>query len=364
MMPKPIEAVQTEVDAAFLYRKVAASQRDAHLQEVFTELAELEERHAQEAFELLQEKGYEGVLPKPSVRARILNALGRFFGYSLVVGVMIDIEGGMAAASAEGKSNPSLSSEDIHREILRSTRGAERKRASLTRAERWHRSIGDNALRAAVLGANDGLVSNLSLVMGVAGASSNNETILLAGMAGLLAGALSMAMGEWISVKSSQELIERQVALELQEIEHHPELEKKELELIYRAKGVPKSVAERMAEKVMENPEEAGKIMVREELHIDPEELSGKPAEAAIASFVLFAIGAFIPVLPFLLHIDRSVILITLIAGTFGLFLLGAATTLFTGKSVFFAGMRQVMFGLGAAGLTYLIGKLIGVAIF
>jgi VIT1/CCC1 family predicted Fe2+/Mn2+ transporter len=362
-MLKPIDSVRTEVDAAYLYRNVAAAQKDAHLKEIYGELASIEEEHAKAAFRSIVADGYEGAFPKPSIRARILNKLGKWFGYQLVIGVMIDIEGGMAKATSASHPNESVNSEELHREILRSSRGIEKKRASLTRAERWHGGIGDNALRAAVLGANDGLVSNLSLVMGVAGASANNETILLAGVAGLLAGSLSMAMGEWISVKSSQELIERQIELELEEIEHHPELEQKELELIYKAKGIPPSVAARMAENVMKDPEKAGEVMVREELNVDINETKGKAWEAAIASFLLFAIGAVIPLVPFMFGLETRFMVIALISSTLGLFLLGASTTLFTGKSIWFAGFRQVIFGLGAAAITFGIGKIIGIAL-
>lgn len=362
-MLKPIDSVRTEVDAAYLYRRIAKAQKDAHLKEVYNELASIEEEHAKSAFKAIVKEGYKGEMPKPSIRARILNTLGKWFGYRLVVGVMIDIEGGMARATSASSPNESVNSEELHREILRSTRSSERKRASLTRAERWHGGIGDNALRASVLGANDGLVSNLSLVMGVAGASAGNETILLAGVAGLLAGSLSMAMGEWISVKSSEELIERQIALELEEIEHHPELERKELELIYKAKGIPSSVAARMAENVMKDPEKAGEVMVREELNVDINETKGKAWEAAIASFVLFAIGAVVPLVPFIFGLETDFIVIALVSSTLGLFLLGAATTLFTGKSIWFSGFRQLIFGLGAAAITFGIGRLIGVAL-
>jgi len=362
-MLNPIDSVRTEVDAAYLYRNISSAQKDAHLKEVYRELASIEEQHAKAAYATVVDQGYEGKFPKPSVRARILNTLGKWFGYRLVVGVMIDIEGGMAKATSASHPNESVNSEELHREILRSTRSSERKRASLTRAERWHGGIGDNALRAAVLGANDGLVSNLSLVMGVAGAAAGNQTILLAGIAGLLAGSLSMAMGEWISVKSSQELVERQIALELEEIEHHPELEQKELELIYKAKGIPASVAKRMAENVMKDPKKAGEVMVKEELNVDINETKGKAWEAAIASFVLFAIGAIIPLSPFLFGLETDFFAIALVASTLGLFFLGAATTLFTGKSIWFSGIRQVIFGLGAAAITYGIGKIIGIAL-
>ena len=169
----------------------------------------------------------------------------------------------------------------------------------MSRIEGRHKTIGGNALRAAVLGANDRLVSNLSLVMGVAGATGGNQAILLAGSAGLLAGALSMALGEWISVKSSQELYENQMQLEMTELETNPEGERKEIALIYMAKGIPEDQSMQMANEIMQDTNRAHALLVREELGINADELKGSAMEAAVSSFVLFAIGAIIPVLPF-----------------------------------------------------------------
>jgi vacuolar iron transporter family protein len=162
-----------------------------------------------------------------------------------------------------------------------------------------HHAIDGNALRAAVLSANDGLVSNLSLVMGVAGADLAGHAIFITGIAGLLAGACSMAMGEWISVKSSRELSQRQIELEADEIRTAPDEEQEELTLIYEAKGVPKDEAHRMAAKLMRDPAKALDTLSREELGIDPAELGGSAWEAAGAAFLLFPIGAIVPVLPF-----------------------------------------------------------------
>jgi VIT1/CCC1 family predicted Fe2+/Mn2+ transporter len=214
-----------------------------------------------------------------------------------------------------------------------------------------------------VLGANDGLVSNLSLVMGVAGATSGQSEILLAGSAGLLAGALSMALGEWISVKSSQELYERQMALEMDEIIANPEGELKEMTLIYMAKGIPEGQALEMARLAMSDKDKAHQFLIKEELGINPEELKSSAREAAITSFILFAIGAIIPLAPFFWSGGFTAIALSVILSTVGLFLIGSAITLFTGKSIWFSGMRQVIFGLIAAAITFGIGRLIGVSI-
>ena len=231
----------------------------------------------------------------------------------------------------------------------------------LGRIEGKHKTVGGNALRAAVLGANDGLVSNMSLVMGVAGATDGDQGVLLAGLAGLLAGALSMALGEWISVKSSQELYERQMALEMTELEVNPEGERKELVLIFMAKGISEAESERLASEALADKDKAHALLVKEELGINAEELKGSAWEAAITSFFLFAVGAILPVIPFFVTGGMHAILISVGLSAAGLFIIGAAITLFTGRSVWFSGFRQVLFGLAAAAVTFGIGKLIGV---
>ncbi len=231
----------------------------------------------------------------------------------------------------------------------------------LAQLEGRHRSAGGNALRAAVLGANDGLVSNFSLVMGVAGAAAANSTILLTGIAGMLAGAISMALGEWISVQSSRELYEKQIRTEQAEIEASPEEEQEELALIYQARGLDETAARQLAERMMSSSDTALEALVRDELGIDPEELGGSAWEAAITSFLLFAVGAIIPVVSFLFLSGYPAVLVSAALSALGLFLIGSAITLFTGRSVLYSGVRQMIFGLAAAAVTYLIGSLIGV---
>jgi VIT1/CCC1 family predicted Fe2+/Mn2+ transporter len=210
------------------------------------------------------------------------------------------------------------------------------------------------------LGANDGLVTNLSLIMGVAGAAVGNKGIIIAGIAGLLAGAFSMALGEWLSVQSSRELNQRQVDLEAEELENSPEEEMLELALIYQSKGMEKGDAMDMAKKVFENKESAIDTLVKEELGLDTTELGGSAWEAALTSFVLFVLGAIIPLIPFLLFSYYHPVLLSLGVSVLGLFFLGAVITFFTGKSVWYSGFRQVLFGLAAAGIVYGIGRLLG----
>lgn len=359
--------IQTEIDASFLYHKLYETESDNTVANVFRQMSEIEKSHAQ-AFLNKMKPGGLALLPKPSFRAKSLNAIGRIFGYNYVLGVLMDTEKGIANAliSAKNRNNLSVTgTETNHITILRSILENESKVTgdNLARFENKHRSVGGNALRAAVLGGNDGLVSNFSLVMGIAGATSGQSGVLLAGVAGLLAGALSMALGEWISVKSSQELYENQMQLELDELDTNPEGEQKELALIYMAKGISPKQAEDMAAEIMLNKTHAHEVLVKEELGINPEELKGSAMEAAIYSFILFAIGAVIPVIPFFFTTGITAIAISVLCSAIGLFLIGSAITLFTGKSIWFSGMRQVIFGLMAAAITFGIGKLIGVSL-
>jgi VIT1/CCC1 family predicted Fe2+/Mn2+ transporter len=226
-----------------------------------------------------------------------------------------------------------------------------------------HRAVGGNALRAAVLGANDGLVSNLSLVMGVAGADLAPKAILLTGIAGLLAGSLSMAMGEWLSVQSARELFEHQIRIEREELIAFPEEEREELELIYRAKGVPADTAQELADRLIREGAPALETLVREELAIDPEELGGSAWEAAIASFLLFSIGAIVPVLPYIAWGGIPAAVASVVLSGLALFLLGAGITVITGRSALRSGLRQVLIGLAAAAITFGVGRLFGVAL-
>jgi len=218
-------------------------------------------------------------------------------------------------------------------------------------------------LRAAVLGANDGLCSNLSLVMGVAGATVDHRTILLAGSAGLLAGALSMALGEWISVQSARELAEREMRIEKREIEENPLEEREELELIYESKGLGKTEAKELSKVIMKDEKTALDALSREELGIDPAELGGSPWTAAFTSFFLFAVGAVIPVVPFMVVRGEAAPLVAVGAGGLGLLVIGVAISLFTGRSPLWSGVRQLLLGFAAAGATYAIGHAIGVAV-
>jgi vacuolar iron transporter family protein len=358
--------IQTEIDTCYLYQKLAENEPDATIADVFRQMSEIEKGHA-EAFAKRENVSLEHLI-QPSWRAKTLNTIGRVFGYDYILGVLMETEKSISTniISTKKKHNREITgSETNHVKILRSILEKEEKVTvkQLSKFEKRHRSVGGNAIRAAVLGGNDGLVSNFSLVMGIAGATSGNQGVLLAGLAGLLAGALSMALGEWISVTSSKELYENQMELEMDELETNPEGEEKEIALIYMAKGIPEIQALEMASEIMKDTGQAHTLLVQEELGINAEELKGSATEAAIYSFVLFSIGAVIPVLPFIFLKGMQAVAISVALSAFGLFLIGAAITLFTGKNVWFSGLRQVLFGLAAAAITFGIGRIIGVAI-
>lgn len=358
--------IQTEIDAWYLYQKLAEHEDDPVLANVFKQMSEIEKSHAVEFAKKLN-VDFERV-SKPSWRAKTLMAIGKYFGYDYVLGALIDTEKSLADAVIRQKGKQKLEitgTEDSHVKILRNILDNETRVSGkqLARFEKRHRSVGGNAIRAAVLGGNDGLVSNFSLVMGIAGATTGQAGVLLAGLAGLLAGALSMALGEWISVKSSQELYENQMQLEMDELETNPEGERKELKLIYMAKGIPEEQAIIIVDDLMKDKKLTHEVLVKEELGINSEELKGSAMEAALSSFFLFAIGAVIPVLPFMFTAGVKAIVLSTLLSAMGLFFIGAAITIFTGKNAWFSGFRQVFFGLIAAAITFGIGKLIGVSL-
>ena len=355
-----------EVDANALYLILADAEKRPEIADVYRKLAATEQRHAELWRTRLREAGAEVPEYGPSTRTRFVGWLAKRFGVNAVLPMIVSAE--MRDSSMYDDQPEAVAAGLPHQERshARVFRGLARGRATgltgeaISQIEGRHRSAGGNALRAAVLGANDGLVSNLSLVMGVAGADLARTTILLTGLAGLLAGAISMALGEWLSVQSSRELYQNQLEIEQAELEEFPEEEEEELALIYQAKGLPAEQARQLAAGIMANQETALDTLAREELGIDPEELGGSARVAATTSFLLFAAGAAVPVLPYLVLSGLTAVLVSAFLSGVGLFALGAGTTLFTGRPMFSSGLRQVTFGLAAAAITYVLGKLVG----
>ena len=357
-----------EIDSAALYTAMASAESDERVAGVYRRLAAAERRHAARWADHLEQLGAGRPSAHPSHRARILAWLAGRFGAALLLPTLASREQvDRRMYETQPEAGDDLRDEErAHASLVDELHAASpggMAAHALARTERRRGRLGGNALRAAVLGANDGLVSNLSLVMGVAGAQLASASILVTGIAGLLAGALSMAMGEWISVQSSRELYAYQIDVERLEIAEMPELETRELALIYEAKGVPSGDARALAERLMSDDATALDAMAREELGIDPEELGGSAAVAAVSSFVPFTLGAAVPVLPFVFLSGTAATVVSVIASAAGLFLLGSAITLLTHRGVLRSGTRQLTIGLAAAAVTFGIGHLIGVGI-
>lgn len=229
-------------------------------------------------------------------------------------------------------------------------------------AEHKHTSLNASSnLRAAVFGINDGLVSNVSLILGIAGANTDQHFILLAGIAGLLAGACSMGAGEYISVRSQREVFEYQIAIEKQELEEYPDEEIEELSLIYQARGIPTEEANKLAKLMIENPETGLNTLAREELGLNPDDMVS-PIGAMLASFISFAIGASIPLIPFLLGHSPWNLTISIALTGLALFGTGALLSLFTNRNPFLLGLRMMSIGAIAGAITFFIGRLLGVS--
>ncbi len=360
--------VQAELDRAAVYGAMAAAEKDPQLARGFERLADSELRHAEFWREQLNE--LDGGAPeRPSPRARLLAMLARRFGSRLVLPAAAALEG---AERETYEDQPEAGETDIpederdHARVLDAAVEASRTGRTadaLARALGRRRGVSGNALRAAVLGANDGLVSNLSLVMGVAGADLAGRDVLITGIAGLLAGAFSMAMGEWISVQSSRELNQRQLDREAEEIATDPEHERAELVTLYRRRGLTTEEASHLASRVMSDEDTALNAMAREELGFDPDELGGSAWVAAASSFALFTVGAIVPVLPFALADGDTAVIASLAASAVALLGIGAAITLLTGRPAWRSALRQLVIGLGAAGITYAVGSLVGAAV-
>jgi VIT1/CCC1 family predicted Fe2+/Mn2+ transporter len=357
--PKPellLENLRNELDSAHLYSYLARYEPDAKHAALLREMADAEVRHAEVMRRGLQEQGVSLPAFRPSFKTRVLKLLARIGGPRLIYPVLhgTEISGTTDYAAQDARTAALAPEERTHARTL-----GELSREAVTVGERWHRSGGGGTLRAAVFGVNDGLVSNLSLVMGFAGASADAEFILLAGLSGLLAGASSMAAGEYVSMKAQRELFERQIELEAAELAVTPEEEMAELALIYRAKGLNKEEADRLASRLTENPDVALDTLIREELGLDPHEL-GNPISAAVGSFVAFACGAIIPVIPFFFGASTELVALSIVLSGVALFSVGALLSLFTGRDVLFSGFRQLLIGAVAATITFGLGSLIG----
>jgi VIT1/CCC1 family predicted Fe2+/Mn2+ transporter len=352
---------QEELDAEAIYRALASSEHDPERARIFAGLADDERRHAAHWDARLREAGVDPGPARPGQRARLLANLAGDFGDTVVAPIMREREK-LATEAYLDESRAFALDEQRHARALAAlvgdTRGEPIGRA-LARLQRG-RAAGGNALRAAVLGVNDGLVSNASLVMGVAGAGVASSDILITGVAGLIAGACSMAMGEWVSVQSSRELSAHELQIERQHLAASADEEQAELALVYEQKGLHPREARQVAERLSADPATALDTHAREELGIDPDELGGSPWVAAGASFALFVLGAILPIVPFAFLSGNTAVAVALVVSALGLFGIGAAITLLTGRGVLRSGSRQLVFGAAAFAVTYGVGALFG----
>jgi len=334
-----------EKSSAYLYGVVAEAEAGTPRAALFRELAQQAEKQAAIWERHARSAGY--AVPEqfvPGARARLVARLVRWLGPRRVRGVLAAMKvRGMSLYTHVSMGHP----------MPQAAAGLEHR----------HRGVesGGN-LRAAVFGVNDGLISNASLIMGIAGATANNATILLAGAAGLVAGAFSMAAGEYVSVRSQREMYEYQIGLEREELDHYPDEEAEELALIYEARGLPRDEASRMAKTLIADPQRALQTLALEELGLNPGEL-GSPWGAASFSFVSFAAGAVIPLMPFLFASGTMSLLAAVTLTAAALFGVGATLSLFTGRSALASGARMLAIGAAAGAVTYLIGKLLGVTL-
>jgi vacuolar iron transporter family protein len=343
-----IDSWYHEKESAWLYRQVAAAEPDPHKRRLFSQLAAAaEEQAAKWELSLHQQQpapASERVF-LPSVRARIVARLLRLLGPRAMRSVLTAMKlRGLSVYTAP-------------------IAGAHAMPTTLSDVGVRHRGgLGGN-LRATVFGVNDGLVSNASLVLGVAGAAPPGAFVLLSGVAGLLAGALSMAAGEYVSVRSQREMYEYQIALEREEIAEYPEEEAEELALIYEARGVDLAQARAVSQALLARPEQALDVLAREELGLNPDNL-GSPWGAAAASFLSFAAGAAVPLIPFLIDMkgSRALTATALLTGS-ALFVVGLALSLFTGRQALRGALRMVLIGGGAGALAFLVGRVLGAAI-
>jgi VIT1/CCC1 family predicted Fe2+/Mn2+ transporter len=352
-----------EMDGIALYRTMAAAEKDKARAEIFEKLARNEERHAQRWARLIQSAGAAVPDYRRSMRERALGWMARSFGTRRVVPIISSLESRDEAGYMHQPEAAGLPAEErAHSRTLWAMSGGASGPASIVGTERWHVVSRGGSLRAAVFGINDGLVSNFSLVMGFAGAEARPEYVLLAGVAGLLAGSFSMGAGEYISMRAQRELFEQQIAMEKQELEMSPKEEEEELSLIYRAKGIPEKEAALLARRIVENPKTAIDTLAREELGLDPSEL-GSPWRAAASSFIAFVLGALVPVLPYIFSAGPLAWVASAALSCLALFGVGAILSIFTARGPVFSGVRMLGIGLLASIITYIVGWLFGISV-
>jgi vacuolar iron transporter family protein len=363
-----LDLLASEREAAALYDRLAAA-ATGERSEILRELASVERRHAAHWEERLRSAAVEVPAPSPPrLRTRLLAGTARRVSLDAVLPLIERAEKSDAGVyDADPDAAAGMAADErSHARALAAMRaggrapGAMDPRERISHRERWHRGDRSGALRAGIFGVSDGLVSNTALVMGFAGSGASHSTVLLAGVAGLIAGSFSMAAGEYVSMAGQREMFEREIALERAELEEKPEEELEELVLIYRAKGLPTAQAREIAQRIMSDREVALDTLAREELGLDPDEL-GSPWSAAFSSLVAFAIGALVVVLPYLITGGRGAFVAAVLLALAAMATVGASIGVLNGRSPMHSAVRQVVVGVLAAGVTYGVGTLIGI---
>ena len=345
MNPHELDSWYEEKQSSYLYRLVSDAESGTPRQILFLELAHAADKQADLWVAEMKKTGTPlPIAYTPDIRTRVVGRLVRWLGPRRMRPVLAAMKvRGMSlyTKAAVGHAIPT----------------------QLSEVGRRHQNVGaSGTLRAAVFGVNDGLVSNASLILGVAGATGQSGMILLSGVAGLLAGAFSMAAGEYISMRSQREMFEYQIGMERAELEQYPQEEAAELALIFAAKGMDKAEARQVADKLIADPDRALDTLAREELGLNPDEL-GSPWGAAISSFGAFAAGAMIPVLPFMFTTGTNALIASIAMTAFALFGVGAALSLFTGRNAWLGALRMLAIGSAAGAGTFIIGKALGVTL-
>lgn len=374
--------LEAERKAAMLYRSLAEAS-EGERREALLELADIEDEHAVHWVTKLTEYGVE-IPPAPTSLDpddSAMVARARAAGMDDVLAHLEEAEGADAGMYDDEPEAPASMSADEreHAETFRRLRvhspatgvgehspatgvverGVITAEGGVDFGETWHRVDSSGAVRAAIFGISDGLVSNTALVMGFAGSGVDRGVVLFAGIAGLLAGAFSMAAGEYVSVASQRDLFAREIEKEAQELATKPDEERKELELIYRAKGMDRETARAAAESVFADPKMALDTLAREELGLNPDEL-GNPIRVAISSFLAFAIGAFVVVVPYLFTGGTTALVVAVTLSALAMLVVGGIVGRFSGRGMVHGALRQIIVGSLAAGVTFIVGKVIG----
>ena len=353
------EYLDSELEAAAIYSALAETEPDPERAQIFRDLVGLEMRHASRWAEKLRIDP-ESIEPlRPGAKVWLMKLIARSFGTSKVLPFLLRTEAKeVSAYAADPEARDLVPEERQHSRLLRGLAGGAPHGAPTLVGAMGR----DGNLRAAVLGVNDGLVSNFSLVMGVAGGTGRPELVLVAGVAGLLAGAFSMAAGEYVSMRSQRDIYEHELRKEEIELQEWPEEEEEEIALIYQAKGLSKEESEHIAKRVMADPEVALDTMAREELGLDPSEL-GSPWGASASSFVSFVAGAIVPILPYIFDAGNLAFTLSAVLSAGALAAVGGLLAMMSGRSGVWGALRMLLAGGAAAAVTFGVGSFIGLSV-